>query len=705
MGFRGGGHGPGGMLAQETSKPKNVGATLRRLLTYLKPYWLQLVGVVVVMVISVFTQVQSPALMGQTVDCYLTPAEMSRLGGQASAMLGSLVQGSGALTGGAPTGAQTGGAAPTGQAPATPAAGAPTGTTQLMGGTSSGSCLFGRPAPGSPLTAYVSGLAKLILVLTGLYIIGAAMGGLQFYLMNWTGQHVLRNLRVALFEHLQRLHLGYFAENEAGALMSRITNDMDTLQQVMNFALVNVASGSLLIVWIAYSMLTRNLIYGLISMAVVPFMVVATVYISGQARRAYRTTRVAIGEVNASLQESISGVREVQAFGREEVNIESFKAANAANRDANIRAVSYTAALSPTLNALGYLAIAIVVIVGGLALLRGQTLFGMSVTLGLIVTFLGYVQRFNQPIQQISVLWTNIQSAVAGAERIFGLMDVVPEVQDKPDAKPMPPIVGEVEFDHVSAAYKEGEEVLHDISFHAKPGETVAIVGPTGAGKTTIINLIPRFYDVTSGAVRIDGIDVRDVTHDSLRRQIGIVLQDTFLFSDTVLNNIRFGREDATDEEVYAAAKLAHADDFIARLPQGYNTMLGERGAGLSQGQRQLIAIARAALADPRILILDEATSSVDTRTERQIQKALDRLLEGRTSFVIAHRLSTIRNADQVMVLENGEIVERGKHDELLARKGEFYKLYMKQFLSEEALEEASVAGGDGGAGLASARP
>ncbi|MEK7785914.1 MAG: ABC transporter ATP-binding protein, partial [Chloroflexota bacterium] len=352
------------------------------------------------------------------------------------------------------------------------------------------------------------------------------------------------------------------------------------------------------------------------------------------------------GSVNAELQESISAVREVQAFNRAEENIENFKVTNAANRDANVRAVAFTSALAPTLEALSYVALAIVTCVGGWYLLKDEPFFGTAVSLGLVITFLGYVQRINQPIQQIAILWTNVQSAIAGGERIFTLLDEEPSVQDKAGAKEMPPIKGAVELDRASASYKRGVPVLSGVSFRAEPGQTIAIVGPTGAGKTTIINLIPRFYDVTGGAVRIDGIDVRNVTADSLRRQIGIVLQDTFLFSTTVMENIRFGRPDATDEEVIAAAKLAHAEAFVERLPEKYQTVLGERGSGLSQGQRQLISIARAALANPRILILDEATSSVDTRTERLIQQAFDQLLEGRTSFVIAHRLSTIRNAD-----------------------------------------------------------
>jgi ATP-binding cassette subfamily B multidrug efflux pump len=435
-------------------------------------------------------------------------------------------------------------------------------------------------------------------------------------------------------------------------------------------------------------MLQSNVPYALLSLTIVPVMAWATIYFSGQARKAFRKSRQEMGSVNADLQESIAGVREVQAFNREDENIANFRRTNAANRDANVRAASFTSALSPVLEALGYVALAIVVVVGGLSVLRNEPLLGTSIiSLGMVFTFLQYVQRFNQPIQQIAILWTNIQSAVAGAERIFGLMDVKVDIVDKADAREMPQIQGKVEFLDVKAEYKEGEPVLRGINLKAEPGQTIAIVGPTGAGKTTIINLIPRFYDVTGGSVKIDDIDVRDVTAESLRRQIGIVLQDSFLFSDTVMNNIRFGRLDATDEEVIAAAKLASADTFIERLPQGYQTLLGERGSGLSQGQRQLLSIARAALANPRILILDEATSSVDTRTERMIQTALEILLKGRTSFVIAHRLSTIRNADEVLMLKAGEIIERGTHNELLALKGEYYDLYMSQFRREDPAE------------------
>ena len=629
------------LLRQEISKPRSVGATLKRFWHYFRKYRLALLLVAVMVISGVYMQVLAPDLIGQAVDCYLTPS--------AGQMMG-----------------------------------APEGLSMMR--TASTNCWFDDLPPDATIAQRAAGLGKLILVIVALYTTSAIVGGLQFFTMTWTGQHALRDIRVDLFRHLHQLTLGFYTRQETGDIMSRITNDIDTIQQVLNFALVHVVQGALLLIWITYTMLRKSWAYALISLTIVPFMMLATWWFSNQARKAFRRARREIGSVNAELQENIAAVREVQAFSRENQNIDQFRQVNAANRDANVRAATFTSALTPILEALGYLSMAIVAGVGGLVVIGDGELLGATISLGLVISFLSYVQRFNQPIQQISVLWTNIQSAVAGGERIFGLMDTPPDITDKPDAIEMPPLQGHVVFENVSFAYNPDEPVLKGINLEAQPGQTVAIVGPTGAGKTTIISLIPRFYDVTEGRVLIDGYDVRDVTRDSLRRQIGIVLQDTFLFSESVLENIRYGRPDATDEEVIAAARLAKADTFIERLPDGYHTVLGERGAGLSQGQRQLIAIARAALADPRILILDEATSSVDTRTERLIQGALEKLLRGRTSFVIAHRLSTIRNADQVFVLNEGEIIERGTHDELLAAGGFYHDLYMSQFRYDAAL-------------------
>lgn len=661
--------GPRNALNRETLKPQNTFRTLGRLARYFGTYWPVLVGAVVMVIVSTWTQVTTPDLTGQLVDCYLAPAASGAFGSSfpGLAASGEAAQSNCWLS----------------------VDHEPHGFTQTL--VRSVFQLGGFPLPPADPSRLstadrLAGLGRFVLVIVVLFVLGALLTGLTFYAVSWTGQHVLRSLRVSVFEHLHRLPLSFYAENEAGDLMSRITNDTEALQQALSFALVNVASGVLLLGWIIYNMFTKNTIFALLSVAVAPLMLFATLWFSSQARKAFRRARQELGSINAELQETISAVREVQAFNRVEANIEQFRQINAANRDANVRAVSFTAALSPTLEALGYLALAIVTVVGGTALLRGAQLGGEAVSLGLVITFLGYVQRFNQPIQQIAVLWTNIQNGIAGAERIFNLLDIEPTIQDAPDATEMPPIRGEVEFRNVSAEYIKGQPVLKNVSFVAKPGQTIAIVGPTGAGKTTMINLIPRFYDVTEGAVLIDGIDVRRVKAESLRRQIGIVLQDTFLFSTTVMENIRVGKPDASDEEVIEAARLAHADTFIERLPEKYQTVLGERGAGLSQGQRQLLAIARAILANPRILILDEATSSVDTRTERLIQSALERLLEGRTAFVIAHRLSTIRNADMVLVVHEGEIIERGRHEELLAQKGFYYHLYMSQFRRNLAL-------------------
>lgn len=618
------------VLDQETAKPKNVSATLARFWQYFRHYGLGLLAVLAFVGVAAWAAITLPELIGESVDCFILPQNPQ-------------------------------------------------------------ACQFTTVKPewitNDPnfFAERLAGVGTLTLALLGVIILNALMTGLAFQTMRWCGQNVIRALQRDLFAQIHRLSLGFYSRNEAGDIMSRVTNDIDTLQQTFSFALLQVLLGSITVVWVIIRMLETNVPYALLSLTVLPVMVITTSYFSNEARKAFRRARQEIGNVNADLQENIAGARELQAFNREEEAIASFQQSNDANRRANVQAALFTSALSPVLEALGYISLGIVVVVGGLALL-GEISFieKGSVTVGMVFAFIVFVQRAVQPVQQIALLWTNVQSGIAGGERIFNLLDTPADIVDKPNAPDMPTIRGDLVFENVSAEYTAGEPVLKNVSFSASAGQMVAFVGPTGAGKTSIINLIPRFYDATEGAVKIDNIDVRDVTRASLRSQIGIVLQDTFLFSTTVMENIRYGRIDASDEEVMAAAQLVAAHDFINRLPDGYQTILGERGSGLSQGQRQLIAIARVALMNPNILILDEATSSVDTRTERVIQAAFEKLLNGRTSFVIAHRLSTIRNAHQVFMLKAGEIVEHGTHEELIAKRGAYYDLYMSQFSHEE---------------------
>lgn len=527
------------------------------------------------------------------------------------------------------------------------------------------------------------GLNKIMVFLLVAYAGGWGANLGAFYIMVTVGQNVLYDLREQIFAKIQALSLSFFDQHEAGDLMSRLTNDTDVINRVLTMGLVRLVSSALTLIGILIAMLVLNWRLALASFSVLPVMVLSTVFFSRRARRAFRVTRQTIGGVSAELEENIAAVKVAQAFSREEANVEAFRQVSAANRDANVTAESITAAFSPTLDVLGTIGIAVVVGFGGYLVLNDLA------TIGVIVAFVQYVRRFFEPVRAIAMIWANLQAAIAGSERIFELLDTPPAIADAADAVELPTIVGRIALEDVCFEYKPGEPVLQEVNLVAEPGQTVALVGPTGTGKTTVINLIGRFYDVCGGRVTVDGHDVRHVSRASLRSQMGVVLQDTFLFSDTVMENIRYGRLDASDEEVVEAAKLANAHDFVTRLPQGYQTELAEQASNLSQGQRQLISIARAILANPRILILDEATSSVDTRTELLIQKALGGLLQGRTSFVIAHRLSTIRDADQVIFIQDGRVAERGTHQELLAKQGLYYDLYISQFRTEEKAEPA----------------
>ncbi|WP_373525333.1 ABC transporter ATP-binding protein [Nostoc sp.] len=523
-----------------------------------------------------------------------------------------------------------------------------------------------------------------LLLLLGLLALNYGLGVLairgQIIRVGWIMQRLLAQLRQDIFTKIQSLPLSFFDRSEAGDLMSRLLNDVNTVNQAFGLTIAQMLGNTFSLVGIIIAMLSINLQLGLLSNLVVPLMIFTTSLFARWARVRFRVTRQTIGQLSAKLEEDIVSVREAQAFNRVQMNIAEFDILNAANRDANVEAVAITSAFLPSIDFLNTLATAGVLAYGGYLAVTG------AATVGVVTSFLLYVQQFFRPIQILSQLYTQAQSAFAGLERIFLLLDEPSQLNDAPNATEMPPIQGEVTFENVKFGYNPDQLVLKGVNLHAYPGQMVALVGPTGSGKSTIINLILRFYDVSGGAVKIDNIDVRSVTQASLRRQIGIVLQDNILFSGTVAENIAFGASYATQSDIEAAAQLANVHEFITSLPQGYTTQLGERGAPLSQGQRQLISIARAVLINPRILILDEATSSIDTRTEALVQIAIARLLQGRTSFVIAHRLSTVTQADQVLVIQQGQIIEQGTHTELIKQQGDYANLYALQLGSADTI-------------------
>ena len=544
------------------------------------------------------------------------------------------------------------------------------------------------------------GLARMLCVMGAVYATGALCSFGYARIMVHVSQNTVAKLRTDLFAHMQKLPLKYFDAHTHGELMSRYTNDIETVSEALNNSFGSLISCSLNFVGTIVMMIVLSPALTLITFAMLAVMLCVVKNIGGRSRRYFAAQQQAVGEVNGYIEEMIEGQKVIKVFNHEQAAKEGFYALNEAYRQAGTRAQIYSGMMMPAMGNLSYINYAITCCVGGLLAIRSGDLGGLS-------AFLVYARQVSQPITQISQQVNTILSAVAGAERVFEVMEAKPETDagrttlvrvtesrdgalteasfdtgawawKRPDGT-LTPLRGDVRFDHVVFGYDERKTVLHDVSLYAKPGQKIAFVGSTGAGKTTITSLINRFYEIQEGTITYDGIDVREIEKDSLRRSLGVVLQDTHLFTGTVADNIRYGRLDAADEEVEAAARLAGADAFISRLPKGYQTVLSGDGGNLSQGERQLLNIARAACANPPVLILDEATSSIDTRTEKLIEKGMDRLMAGRTVFVIAHRLSTVRNAKAIMVLEQGEIIERGDHDSLLEQHGRYYQLYTGQ--------------------------
>ena len=534
--------------------------------------------------------------------------------------------------------------------------------------------LIGRAIDRYISTRQINGLSGLAILLLIVYLFDNGFQAASSWIMARISQDALRRLRRDLFDHLQKLSISFFDSHTAGELMSRLTNDIDAINQAVSQNVVSLVASVLSLVGIVIAMFVLNAWLALSALLVVPIMFWFTQFVARYTRKGFRDLQKELGEINSVMEESISGQRVVKAFRRSDLAIERFRASNQKVYQAGVYANTYALMLMPLTNVLGNFFVIVLVGLGGYLALQNL------VTVGMIATFIAYAQNFIQPLRQLANMYNAIQAALAGSERVFEIIDTPTEVDNAFDSPLSTPVRGEVHFENVGFGYMPNQPIIRNLSLEAKAGQTIALVGPTGAGKTTIINLLTRFYEVNEGRITIDGRDIRNVSKADLRQKLGIVLQDTFLFADTVMENIRYGRLDANDEECIEAAKLADADHFVQQLPQGYQTQLSERASNLSQGQRQLLSIARAILADPGILILDEATSSVDTRTEARIQKALLRLMEGRTSFVIAHRLSTIRDADNVIVINNGEIVEQGTHQQLLAAKGFFHHLYMSQF-------------------------
>ncbi len=520
----------------------------------------------------------------------------------------------------------------------------------------------------------LTGLTFISVILVGIYLVNWVSNYQRTYQMSWMGQNMVNEMRTQLFSHLQELSFSFYDRSEAGELISRVTNDTDTLSEVFVQGVVTLISDVFTLIGIVAIMLWLSVPLSLAAFSVIPLLLLLLFVFQSRLRRAYRATRKKIAVVTSRFEESISGMREIQSFAREQDAMKDFRQANVENLQANVQAGKLFALLMP--------AVQIVVAIGTCAVLwfSGMLVIGGGITVGIIIAFLLYITKFFGPIVNLTIFYNTVQSAMAAAERIFITLDTKPEIVDAPEAIEFSHVKGEIVFSHVTFGYNPARPVLEDIDIHVEPGKTLALVGPTGAGKSTIVKLLSRFYEPQKGTITVDDHNIREVTLNSLHKQMGVVLQEPFLFSGTIVENIKYGKFDASDDEVEQVAKTVGIHEFINSLSQGYETDVGERGVRLSVGQRQLVSFARALLGNPPILILDEATSSIDPYTELKIKKALTVLLKNRTSLVIAHRLSTVRNADNIVVINEGKIVEEGNHTELMKKKGMYHRLYKKQF-------------------------
>lgn len=591
------GHGPGRNMVMQKAKPKQAGATLRRLWAYLSRQRFGLIIVYVTTILSAVISLIGPFLLGKAIDRFIMPKEHD-------------------------------------------------------------------------------GFWSLCLLMIGIYALGSVVSWIQVYVMTAVSQRTVLALRQDLFDKYQQLPLRFFDTHPTGELMSRTTNDIENVSNTLNQSVTQLLNSIITLAGSMVIMLRLNLPLTLVSLISIPLVLVATRQITRLTRKLFKAQQQHLGELNGFIEETVSGQKIVKLFRREPVAVEQFQKINQKLNQVGIRAQIASGMVGPVMNMVNNLSFALIAAAGGWMVLKGHT------SVGIVVSFLNYSKQFGRPITELANQFNLMQSAIAGAERVFEIFDLDTEYAEdhKRAVAELGEVKGSVEFRNVTFSYKPGTPVLQDVSFTAEPGQMIALVGPTGAGKTTIINLLTRFYEIDQGDICIDGVSIRDMDKDSLRSKVGIVLQDAYVFSGSIRENIRFGRLDATDAEVEHAARLANADRFISRLPDGYDTILAAEGSNLSHGQRQLLTIARAILADPAILILDEATSSVDTRTEMHVQEAMQTLMKGRTSFVIAHRLSTIQDADRILFIHGGRIAEQGNHHQLLEAKGFYYDLYTSQF-------------------------